>query len=219
MRTEMRAAATALKKASASFGDNNDSFAVELIGVGPERASSGTKAILSRYPDVERVVVAGVSGGLEPDVAVGCLFVPETVREFETDHEVHPAPLSKKAEGTLATCHELITDKERLSRALGEGVHAVDMESYAVGVICEERNLPYSIIRSISDHQDGELVDDRVMGLLKPDGGVNFGALVKLLARQPSAVRYLAEINKGFRQALHIMASATVDECRAFFAV
>jgi nucleoside phosphorylase len=52
-----------------------------LIGMGPAVARQATQRILSAAP-IDHVMVVGIAGGLDPDLRVGALLVPERVRLY-----------------------------------------------------------------------------------------------------------------------------------------
>ena len=47
---------------------------------------------------------------------------------------------------------------------------AVDMETSAIAAVCEAKGVSWSVFRSISDHVGDAIVDEAVLGMMRPDG-------------------------------------------------
>ena len=75
---------------------------------------------------------------------------------------------------------------------VAEAVVALDMETAAVAVVCEERNVPWSAFRAISDRPRDKLVDAAVWEMTGPDGSADPDALRRYLATDPDARTRLA---------------------------
>jgi nucleoside phosphorylase len=65
------------------------------------------------------------------------------------------------------------------------GAIAVDMESHIAARVAARHNLPFAILRTISDSADHALPPAALVGM-KPDGGVALGAILASLARNPA---------------------------------
>ena len=75
------------------------------------------------------------------------------------------------------------TEKQALYAATG--ALAVDMESHIAARVAARHNLPFAIIRAISDSADEVLPSAALVGM-KPDGSMALGAVLASLARNPS---------------------------------
>ncbi|MHB1584141.1 MAG: 5'-methylthioadenosine/S-adenosylhomocysteine nucleosidase family protein [Acidimicrobiales bacterium] len=170
--------------------------AAALIGVGPAAAAATTAALLERHPDVH-VVVSGIAGGIDPEAPVGTTVVPETVVDLGSGEVRRPAPLGGLAQsGRLATTADFVTAEHDLALLRSQGVVAVDMESAAVGAVCDERGVPWSVFRCISDRPHDGLADDAVFGLLRPDGSADAAAVLRLVLRRPGRVPDLVRLGR-----------------------
>jgi adenosylhomocysteine nucleosidase len=194
---------------SGTIGDVEIKATITTMGTTPAKAS--TEFVLDTL-DVDHVVLIGIAGGLGPDVHIGDLLVPEVVIDYDTRRETHPTPLGQHvAAGTLMTSGELILDPDILSRLADDGAAAIDMETSAVGAACEDRGVPWSVFRGISDHIRDSLIDSGVSNLAKPDGSADVGAVVKFLVTKPWRIPTLAKLGRDMNTAAKAAAGALVD--------
>ena len=154
---------------------------------------------------VRAVLSCGVAGALEPglragDVVVGSLFsgegrspglqnaAPATVgpglrRETLEDWLAQCLPHAHR--GTVVGAGSIIASAaEKTALYAKTGAIAVDMESHIATRVAERHNLPFAILRTISDTADHALPPAALVGM-KPDGGVALGAVLASLARDP----------------------------------
>lgn len=158
------------------------------IGVGPAAAARSTKRLLDHLT-VDHVVVSGIAGGIDPSATIGSVVVPEIMLDVASDREYRPSPLGTLEQaGTVGTVDELIMDPQRLAALVERGVTALEMESAAVGSVCEARGVPWTVIRVISDRPDDGLTEDAVMDVLRPDGSTDVVAALRLLVAKPSRI-------------------------------
>lgn len=169
------------------------------LGIGTERAARRTAELLDAHP-VDRVIVIGVAGGLVPHVDVGAVVVPEVVVDHGAGTEHVPAP-HPAAGGRVLTTDEFIKEHERLHDLAAEGIVAVDMETSAVGRVCEERGIPWWAFRGISDDAFDPSVDDAILGLTRPDGSSDPAAVARLLAADPKRAAVLRRLADDLRVA------------------
>jgi adenosylhomocysteine nucleosidase len=218
MRSELRPLVRplALRRAPSGAGGLL-SGAVGRVGVVAATTGIGTRAAAiaaGRVLDaaaVDHLVVIGVAGGIGPSVAIGDLVVPERVLDLATGAERRPAALGDSpARGTLATSDALLVDPDEAARLEGRGVIAIDMETAAIGAVCEERGCPWSVFRAISDRADDGSTDAAVLGLAGPDGAPNPAALARFVLTRPWRVPQLARLARGLHLATRTAASAAV---------
>ncbi len=183
-----------------------------VVGIGPASARRATARFLDACP-VDRVVMIGIAGGLDPALAIGDLVAPAVVVDGATGSEHRPAPLGRLAPaGRLLTVAELILDPARHNGFRAAGVVALDMETAAVGAVCEERDVPWSVVRAISDRPGDGLVDAGLLELTRPDGRPNLPAVGRLLVRRPWAVVRLARLGRDAAIASKASAEAAIRE-------
>ncbi|HEX4820589.1 MAG TPA: hypothetical protein VFV00_10305, partial [Acidimicrobiales bacterium] len=153
----------------------DDEIFATITTMGTDAAAATAEFVL-RELEVDHVALIGIAGGLGAEVHVGDLLVPEVVVDYDSGQETHPTPLGDSvASGRLMTSGELILDHEILHRLAADGAAAIDMETSAVGAVCEREGIPWSVFRGISDHIRDGLVDNSVSSLAKPDGSADIG--------------------------------------------
>lgn len=189
-----------------------------MIGVGTTAARAATERLLTtRGVEVERAIVVGVAGGIDASLSVADVVVPEIVVDAATGTAraataTATGPLERS--GRLITSDEFLTGPENLARLRAEGYLAIDMETSGVAAVCEAHGVPWCAIRAISDTLADELADDDVVGLLRPDGTTDPGALLRLLRRRPTIVPRLLRLGRDTRRATSAAAAAAMLACR-----
>jgi adenosylhomocysteine nucleosidase len=190
------------------------------IGMGPP----ATRAALTRLLDedasggepVDHVMIAGICGGLDPDVPVGTLINPEEVIDHQSGRTYrHSPPGDAPKSGRLVTTEEATLDLDRSRRFFDQGCVAVDMETSAVAEVCEARGRPWSAYRCIGDRIFDGLLDDRVLAMTNPDGSGNPDELRRLLAEDPALAGRLEKLAKDATGAARLAAEAAVRGCLA----
>jgi nucleoside phosphorylase len=161
-------------------------------------------------------MIAGICGGLDPDLPVGTLICPETLVEHSTGLTYrHRPPGDMPLRGKLVTTETVSFDVELSLRLFADGCLAVDMESSAVAEVCERRAVPWSVYRCISDRHFDGLLDARVVALTNPDGSGDMAAIGKLLAEEPEVAEKLTQLGRDSAQAAQFAAEAALRGCRA----
>lgn len=182
-------------------------------GIGTRAATIAAEQLL-RAGGVEHLVVVGIAGGVGTRVQIGDVVVPDRVLDASTGREYRPSPLGAcVSEGTLLTSDELLLAPDIEARFPDEDVLAVEMEAAAVAAVCERHGCPWSVFRGISDRLiDGE-VDGAVLGLARPDGSANVGALARYLLSGPWRIGRLARLGRGMKLAADAAADAAIAAC------
>jgi len=186
-----------------------------LTGIGMGRAAARTRHLLATHA-VDHVIVIGVAGGLAADMAIGDVVVPEVVVDLTDGRELRPSPLgSARAHGRLCTSDDFITDPDALGRLRDEGATAIDMETAAVARVCEDQGCRWSVFRGISDDAFDPSVDDAILGLTRPDGAPDLGAVARFVAGNPTRVRLLARLGRDLKAATTGAVSAALAAARS----
>ena len=184
------------------------SVATLVTGMGPALAREATRKALAAG-HFDHVMVIGIAGGLDPELPVGSLMVPERV-QLHPDGPVyltHPIAPRVPA-GGLMTTDGLFDDDDVWQPILERGFGAVDMEAAGVAEVCESAGIEWSVYRGISDRPDEHIVDQAVYSLSKPDGSADTAALAKYLARDPRRAKALAHLNRCMQAAAKAAADA-----------
>jgi adenosylhomocysteine nucleosidase len=190
------------------------------IGMGP----SVTRAATSRLFDtaepghvpVDHVMIAGICGGLDPDLDVGTLVNPETVVDATSGATYrHAPPGNAPRVGKLVTTEGVSFDQEMSRRFLGDGCLGVDMESSAVAEVCEAHGCPWSVYRCISDRHFDNLLDESIVAMTNPDGSANMAEVERLMAADPELAGKLERLGRDTTLAARLAAEAAFRGCLA----
>ncbi|CDG18821.1 5'-methylthioadenosine/S-adenosylhomocysteine nucleosidase [Xenorhabdus doucetiae] len=164
---------------------NGVDIALLKSGIGKVAAALGTTLLIEHcQPDI--VINTGSAGGLDPKLNVGDIVVSEAVRYHDADltafgyapGQMAQCPAAFMADATLISLAEkciqsldlnavrglvcsgdaFINGAEPLARirATFPDVAAVEMEAAAIGHVCHQYNLPFVVVRAISDVADQE---------------------------------------------------------------
>jgi adenosylhomocysteine nucleosidase len=185
-----------------------------VAGIGTRRAAATAEALIERArPD--HVVVAGVAGGLAPDLCVGDIVVPATVRDLD-DGSTHQASVL----GRRQPAGELLTSGvmhgwDVLEAEAASGALAIDMETSAVAAVCERHGVPWSAIRALSDVVQEGTVDDATLGFVREDGSTDLVGVARYLGRHPRRVTALAAMGRDASRATSAVARLLHEELQA----
>ena len=180
-----------------------------VTGMGTQLATEGTRRLLEAITP-HRVVVVGITGAVDEETPIGALILPERVVHSETGAEHRPTALGDgAASGTLWTTN-VMTPPAELPALRAQGVVALDMETAAIAAECEQRGIPWSVFRAVSDRATDASLDDEVFRLAHQDGTPNPRAIVRYLAKHPGAIPGLARLAKGAKLARNRAASAAI---------
>lgn len=145
--------------------------------------STLTAATMIQHFNCDRLLFSGVAGGINPELKIGDLIVANKLSQHDLDitafgHPMGFVPggsvfveadkdliaLSKKVaselgksvrEGTIATGDQFVHDstiKENIVKYFN--ADALEMEGASVAVVCKSLNIPFFILRAISDTAD-----------------------------------------------------------------
>ncbi|MBV8463085.1 MAG: hypothetical protein JO368_07315 [Acidimicrobiales bacterium] len=185
-------------------------------GMGPELARRGLQRLFETADDIEWVLVVGITGAVGDATPVGTLVHPERVVDGATGDVYRPRPLAgSRPTGAMWTTADLITDPDRLTTLKAEGVIALDMETAAIGELCDARGIPWSVVRVISDRAYDGSVDAELFAMSDPNGSPRPGAVVSFLLRHPGRIPTLARMGRDVRAATRRAAAVALEEVRA----
>jgi nucleoside phosphorylase len=190
------------------------------IGMGPALTRAALAPLLdSRYRGhrpVDHVMVAGICGGLSPELDVGSLVNPETVVEHSTGASYrHSPPGDAAVRGKLVTTEDVTLDHALSRQFYEDGFLAVDMETSAVAEVCESYGVEWSVYRCIGDRYFDGLLDERLLAITSPDGSGNMAELARLLESEPDLAGKLEQLSRDATLAARLAAEAAVRGCLA----
>lgn len=192
--------------------DGRDIVAI-VTGMGTELATTATDRLLDAITP-ERVVVVGITGAVEDETPIGTLVVPEVVVHGATGCEHRPHPLGTVTPHGAMWTTDVITPPGELAALRARGVVSLDMETAAVAACCEDRGIPWSVFRVISDRASDGSVDDEIFRLSNQDGTPNGPAVLRYFLRHPGRIPAMVTLAKGSKLASERAAAAAVDAVR-----
>ncbi|MFJ8353609.1 5'-methylthioadenosine/adenosylhomocysteine nucleosidase [Bacillus paramycoides] len=155
---------------------------ITRCGVGKVNAAACTQILINKY-DVDSIINTGVAGGLHPDVKVGDLVISTNVthhdvsknqmknlfpfqESFTASKELRE--LAREAcnssslnisahEGRIVSGECFVEDSILKIKLINEyAPHCTEMEGAAIGHVAHINNIPFLVMRSISDSADDE---------------------------------------------------------------
>lgn len=173
-------------------------------GIGSAAANKALRTALDRAK-YSHVIISGFAGGLLESLQVGDLIKPEGDLPAEGGNVMIKSVILRESDSVLGDA-----DSKAKFRA-ATGADAVDMETAAIRAICEEFNVPFQVIRAISDDAQGSLVvpAEILTEVTKQPilGGVR---LIAHLAVRPATWLPFAEMVRNCRTAQRTLADALI---------
>lgn len=170
-----------------------------------EAAAAGAAAVLS----------CGVAGALDPasragDIVVGTLYQSGSpgIRPGSAFSDWLARHLPEARRGPVVGADSIIgSAAEKAALYAQTGAIAVDMESHIAARVAARHNLPFAIVRTISDSADHALPPAALVGM-NPDGSVALGAILKSLARNPAQLPALLRTGRDAGAAFRALGRA-----------
>lgn len=214
-RTSAVAVIAALEVERRCFRGGASVSAVRVSGPGEANAAAAAAAAIEA--GAGGLISFGLCGGLAPDVASGCLVLPNSIlmsdgRRISVDQRWR-ARIAAAVEDDFMTdgrpllaAAEIIDTPATKARAAASGAAAVDLESGAIAAAAAKAGLPFVAVRAVADAAGDALpagiatwVDAKgrsraapfIGAALKP---INWPALVTLVRRWGTARRTLERV-------------------------
>lgn len=189
------------------------SIAVIEGGVGRIAAQRATQVLIDGHRP-QRIIAAGLCGGLAPAITRATVITPHSIGRAGTG-EIRRLPRLPPDSGAPpdATTGLLVTTETMVvspadKRALHDasGAVAVDMESWWIADVAARAGLPCHVVRSVSDAAGDAIAPDvaSLAGITSP--ARQAGAAMRLVWRRPSAVGELAELREHAHRAADALA-------------
>jgi nucleoside phosphorylase len=190
------------------------------IGMGPPLTRVATSLLFDEtapgHVPVDHVMIAGICGGLDPDLEVGTLINPEFIIEYSSGATYrHKPPGDSLPTGKLMTTEGATLDHDLSRRFREEGCLGVDMESSAVAEVCEAQGCAWSVYRCIGDRFFDGLLDPRIVEATNPDGSGNMAEITRLITAEPQMAAKLEQLSRDTSLAARLAAEAAVRGCLA----
>jgi len=185
-----------------------------VTGMGTELAAAGTERLLGAVTP-ERVVVVGITGAVEDETPIGALVLPERVVDGATGREHRHELLGPGSTHGVMWTTDRITPAAELPALREQGVVALDMETAAIAWACEQRDVPWTVFRAISDRATDGRVDEELFRLSDQDGTPNPRAVARYVLRHPGRLPGMVRMGKGAELATERAAEAAIAAVRA----
>jgi nucleoside phosphorylase len=181
-----------------------------VTGMGTQLATSGMDRLF-RAVSPTQVVVVGITGAVDDETPIGEVVLPERVIDHATgrEHEHHLLGPGETSGAMWTT--DVITTASELPGLRARGVVSLDMETAAIAHACEQRRVPWTVFRAISDRATDGTVTDEVFHLSKQDGSPDPKAVAKYLLRHPLAIPGLLKMGRGAQLATERAADAALS--------
>jgi adenosylhomocysteine nucleosidase len=174
-----------------------------VSGPGQGAARHATEALLAGHRP-QRVISAGLAGGLSPKLRRGDVLFADIVRDMHSAQHVidftlqPPSSLGRWHCGTLLTADSIIhapADKRTLCQE--HGALAVDMETFAVADVCKRHSIPFLSARVISDAVDDSLPADIDHLMRQSSWAGRAGAVLGTVFRRPESAKELWQLKEN----------------------
>jgi adenosylhomocysteine nucleosidase len=155
-------------------------------GMGKLRAMAACAKLHRQHSALSSVILVGFAGGLTPDLKIGDVIEPHTF--IEQDYcaeplEKFPNVIKQKKNKLLGhsigavmlTQDKFLKENPYKNRDLGlrSKTLACDMESYAVAYFCRQMNVPFFVVKLISDCADENAEHDFLAACRKLSSKLN----------------------------------------------
>lgn len=213
-----------LQRARGSFSRYEGTFAsipiiVKIAGIG----STSLLGSLNRLLDEEEIgscILAGYSGGLQPELMPGALVLPQWIIDTgggaislaaNVPKHYEQAPEGRLANECILTSEDLVgSSSAKREAAQKYKVAAVDLESYAVAKRAAEIEMPFRVIRAVCDPASFDMPAE-ALEWIRPDGSQDIGAVARYLVSHPSQTGNLVRLANYAQQASLALADGVVE--------
>lgn len=158
------------------------------------------------------IVSFGMAGALADGLGIGDWVVADRLWgavEAECDPGWRDALAARlpgaRTGGFFADGRMIDTVAEKLALGERHGALAVDMESHVAAAVAAERRLPFAVVRCVSDGAR-HLLPHAITVSMRPNGGVDAGAMMRSLAMRPHQIGDVARTTVGFARAMRELA-------------
>ncbi|WJS99373.1 phosphorylase [Novosphingobium humi] len=183
-----------------------DQHQVEVIAGGndPERLR---EELMERAKNAGALLSYGMCGAVDHTLKLGTMVIGKRLTgafHAKCDERWVAALQALLPQARVGTVHadgHLLTDShDKAERAWASAAIAADMESHIVAEVAAHMNLPFGILRCISDIAEVEL-PPAVNVMMGPNGELALGAVMKSIRQQPGQLGSLTKTIMGFAKA------------------
>lgn len=193
-------------------------------GEGPAAAATGLSALLADR-SLATLVVVGVAGALSPDLSVGDLVAAASVRDGSGEISAPDPTLLQRAmtagsvvQGGVVSVERIVvepTAKQALWRSVGGApFQVVDLESATYARLAAELEVPYLVLRAVSDTATESLPLD-FNEFRFSDGRINRAKVARHLIFHPHLIGPLKSLRTRLRECAVSMADVVEGVLRS----
>lgn len=199
---------TRIRMKQGSCANITDRLVVCLTGIGRNHTKIGFEQLMTHGVDL--MISWGSAAGLYPELKAGDLLIPDDVKtsqrvfraatNFNQKIISHLPGSVNLHRGSMVETRQILAtmeDKKRLFEA--SGCRAADMESGALAELACENNMPFSVIRSVSDPVDLALPESLLNSF--KDGVFQPLSLIFNSLPKPGDWISIAKLMSGFKKA------------------
>jgi adenosylhomocysteine nucleosidase len=193
---------TGTQREAAVLEDNG----VEVIcgGSDPERLE---RMLTMVAPNAAGLVSFGMCGAIDRSLRLGQWIIGKRLsgtfhtRSDEAWVSALRGRMPKARVGSIYADGSLLTEQgEKATRSWSSAALAADMESHIVGAVATQFNLPFVMLRCVSDIAE-VVLPPAVDVMMGPQGEVDVGAVMRSIAMRPTQLPHLASTISGFAKA------------------
>ncbi|MGH9699598.1 MAG: hypothetical protein ACRD5R_10430 [Candidatus Acidiferrales bacterium] len=201
---------------AAEIGGAN--LGVLLTGAGPRQAAREiAKVSWGDTGELAVCISTGLAGGLRPQIETGRVVAARGVISGNAGEDSAEDALESSAAllSFAGECGAEIVDffctaggvvsRAAEKRHLGQRAAAVEMESYEIFRVTQERGIPAVAVRAICDTAQEDLPLD-MNGIFTEDGRVSLARVVGQLARHPASLPQLIKVGRQSKRAAESLA-------------
>lgn len=185
----------------------NQNIQLLQVGIGPEMAQKNLQAYFGQQtPDW--ILHFGLSGGLDPQLAVGDCLLAEKI--LTTHNSINTDPrwnikiteIGQKNKINFKTgiqfSSDMVLARPTQKKLALEKYHAigVDMESYWVAEAAQKKQIPYYFLRSVFDTATEDLSPLANANTITPEGQLTPAGLATSLIKNPKLILSLPQYQK-----------------------
>ena len=150
------------------------------------------------------LVSFGVAGGLDPRLTNETIIIAKEIAGNDNQRWSCDAGLITRFKAAAphgldgavyGSTHLVPTPAEKKILHANTGCIIVDMESHVVAQVASRYNLPFAVLRGVSDSVEDGFPDAALSGI-SPDGSTNMNAVYKSLLRNPFQIPALLKLFK-----------------------
>ena len=158
----------------------NNPAALIICGVGKVNAAMATQALISKYPDIQLVVNAGISGTVNKKIPLGLVCLVKSWIQYDFDlSELENVPVGKLnefdspyqyisnnytqnikkeyKEVVLGTADRFANNQKHADFMITKNIDICDMEGGSIAQVCKYNKVPLLMLKGISDYVGDDL--------------------------------------------------------------